>query len=152
MVAAAGGITVQIDTTEALRRLLTFSAEATNFELANRKAAIQLFKWALVNYEGQGKLVGGWAPLKERTLKDKHAKGYSSKILLRTGTLRQNFLQFSTPAQAGIGNRISYSLFHQDGTERLPQRRLLPDVTQMQEIGLQVYGKHVQMAAQKAFQ
>lgn len=145
------GIDVKIDMAEALRRLSLFGAEATNFEVANRKAAVQLFKWALTNYEGEGRLVGAWAPLKPRTLKAKEAAGYSSKILLRTGVLRQNFAQFATREAAGIGNRISYSLPHQEGTSRLPQRRLMPNAAEMQEIGLRVYGKHIEMSAQKAF-
>lgn len=141
--------TVTTNLTEVLRKVDEFTGAVQSFDIANRQAAIQLYSFTIRNYEAQGGLIGGWAPLKPATVKAKLKKGYSPKILLRTGTMRQNFAQFSTKDEAGVGNRISYSIYHQEGTSRMPQRRLLPNDEEMRKIGLAVYGKHIELAARK---
>lgn len=139
-------IEAKIDMQSVMRRISSFQEGALDFATANRQVATQLYSWVLTNYEGEGRRVGGWAPLSPKTVKAKLRKGYSTKILLRTGAMRQNFAQFSDREQAGVGNRTSYSLYHEEG-RGLPQRRMMPNADEMNSIGLRVYDLFLKNAA-----
>lgn len=142
------GVTIQVDNAAALRSLLRFERTVTDFRVANKKVAIDLYGWTLRNYQTGGSKVGGWAPLAPATVKRKLKQGYSAQTLLRTGALRQNFAFFSDETQAGVGNRTSYSLPHETGapSRNLPQRRMMPEGKEMVEIAERTYGAHVRSA------
>jgi phage gpG-like protein len=143
-------ITLEVDNAAAIRELLRFNRAVTDFRVANKKVAIDLYGWTMRNYENEGALVGGWAPLAPATVKRKLKQGYTARTLLRTGALRQNFAFFSDETQAGVGNRTSYSLPHEMGapSRNLPRRRTMPEEIEMREIAERTYGAHVRNAAE----
>lgn len=116
----------------------------TDLREPNQKVAIILDRWVQRNFRGQGALVGGWTPFKRG---GRPTKGggidASAKLLQDTGALRLSFRMFWDSRQAGIGSRLKYSKPHEDGTSRLPQRRMLPTEADVIQPILRVYKRHV---------
>lgn len=104
-----------------------------------RQIAIFLDQWVQKNFKGQGDKVGGWEPFKyggRLSLKKKGnaqaVEGHryvntSAKLLMDTGALRLSFLPFVRKGTAGIGSDLPYSKPHNEGTDKLVQRRILPE-------------------------
>lgn len=131
------------------RRLERFARSLTDLTPANREASIALYGFTLRNFDRQGGLQGGWAPLAPRTVKEKARIGKETP-LVRTGALRANFTSFYSRDNAGVGNQLSYSRFHHEGTARLPKRELLPQREKVLDIGLRVYGQYVARQTREA--
>lgn len=131
------------------RRLERFAVALTDPTPANREASIAMYGFTLRNFDRQGGLQGGWAPLAPSTIRQKQRIGKETP-LVRSGALRASFTSFYSRDNAGVGNELSYSKFHQDGTARMPQRELMPQRDKVLEIGLKVYGNYVQREARKA--
>jgi len=76
---------------------------------------------------------GPWEPLNEDYAKRKLAQGYGSKILVRTGRLKESLTQrggadavFEVSLQAiSMGTKVPYAGYHQTGTRRMPVREPL---------------------------
>ncbi len=102
-----------------------------------RQIAVFLDRWVQKNFQSSGGNVGGWEPFKyggRLTTKKKgnaisidghHYINGSAKLLMDSGALRLSFLPFTQLGNAGIGSELPYSKFHEDGTNHLPQRRIL---------------------------
>jgi phage gpG-like protein len=131
------------------RRLEQFAGAMRDVTPANREASIALYGFTLRNFDRQGALQGGWAQLAESTVRQKQRIG-KEVPLVRTGALRSGFTSFYSRDNAGVGNELSYSRFHHEGTSRIPQRTLLPDRENVLRIGLAVYGQYVAREARKA--
>lgn len=130
-------------------RLERFAAAMRDPTPANRQASIALYGWTLRNFDRQGGIGVPWAPLHPKTVRQKQKIG-KEQPLVRTGQLRANFTQGYSRDNAFVGNKISYSKFHHEGTSRLPQRELLPRREVVLDIGLKVYGQYVAREAAKA--
>lgn len=73
---------------------------------------------------------GEWPALAASTLAQKAAHGFPLDPLIRTGTLRDSL---TNPMQAGTkgpqqfvwGTSVPYAKYHQDGTDKMPQRKVL---------------------------
>ena len=77
-----------------------------------------------------------WSPLSEATRARKGRGGESSKILQDTGVLRESYVSKVGRSQVAVGTPIVYSKPHEEGTERLPQRKMLPSKRRGLEIAL----------------
>ena len=117
--------------------------------------------WVNKNFEGEGSMVGGWVDLEPNTIAGRR-KG-SSAILQDTGNLRDSFDYEISGDTVRIGTKVEYASYHEFGTgpydiypvhakalafmtaggmvfakvvhhPGLPQRRMLPDEKDMQEI------------------
>lgn len=121
----------------------------------NRAVAAQFYSWTLRNYDSDGSLVGGWAPLAPSTVAQK-AKIGKEQMLVRTGTLRNSLIgnggAFSDGERAGIGSAIPYSIYHEQGTARMPRRQIIPNEEQALEMATRVYEFYVAKATQDANQ
>lgn len=131
------------------RRLERFAGAMNDQTPANREASIALYGFTLRNFDRQGSLQGGWTPLAPSTIRQKQRIG-KEQPLVRTGHMRAGFTSFYSRDNAGVGNEITYSKFHHEGNDRLPQRTLLPDRENTLKIGLKVYGQYVEREARKA--
>lgn len=142
-------VTLTIDNDAAVKKLRQYAKLVGNWNAANKKVAIQLYGWVMRNYENEGALVGGWAPISPATVKRKSKQGYSSRILLRTGVLKNNYTFYSNEQEAGVGNRTPYSRFHEDGVPQrgLPPRRQMPDADEATGIAEEVLGLHLKQSA-----
>lgn len=111
---------------------------------ANKRASIVLYQFVLRNFQSQGGEVGGWEPLAESTVAQKRALGYSA-ILQNTGALRASFLPYSDDQMAVVGSPLWYARPHEEGTARIPQRRMLPNAEEAQRMVLPIYGREMKI-------
>jgi len=88
------------------------------------------------NYETEGSMVGGWAPLSPRYLAWKSRVAPGRGILQFTGRLQQSLTWNATEPGAGgifiaerayvvLGTSVPYAQYHQLGGARLPRRSVL---------------------------
>jgi phage gpG-like protein len=131
------------------QRLERFARDIQSPVEANREASIALYGFTLRNFDQQGGLQGGWAPLAPSTIRQKERIG-KQQPLVRSGHMRAGFTSFYSRDNAGVGNEVSYSRFHHEGTARLPQRELLPRRDAVLQIGINVYGKYVERKVREA--
>lgn len=131
------------------RRLEHFAREIAAPIEAHREASIAMFGFTMRNFDRQGALQGGWRPLAPSTIRQKERIG-KEVPLVRTGHMRAGFNSFYSRDNAGVGNEVTYSRFHHEGTAKLPQRELLPRREAVLQIGLKVYGNFVQRKAREA--
>lgn len=111
-----------------------------------------LDKFVQENFREEGDKVGGWQGFADSTLERiaKYDPGREpAKLLQNSGRLRISFKPFYTADDAGIGSRIPYAEFHQDGNDRLPQRRMLPEREEVDDDLRQIYDDHVQESLNK---
>jgi len=73
---------------------------------------------------------GLWEPLNEDYAKRKQAQGYGTKILVRTGRLKESLTERSHADAVfqsrelgmSLGTKVPYAGYHQTGTSRMPAR------------------------------
>lgn len=152
-VAGQSVVQLSVDNKTALNNLSKYARLVTNWNTVNKKISIQLYGWVMRNYQGEGSLVGKWAPIQKATVRRKTKAGYSRKILLHTGTLKNNYTFYSNEQEAGVGNRTPYSIFHETGVPQrgLPQRRQMPVEDEAKAEAEAVVGLHLKSAADGAF-
>lgn len=94
-------------------------------------------------FSGEGSRTGGWAPLSPRYAADK-ARRWGSKPILEasgamkaslTGTGGRNISRQIGGDTLEFGTSVPYARYHQTGTSRMPQRRIL-DLTEDDRRGL----------------
>lgn len=147
----SGGISVDITSpnmTAVARKIDRLGIYLGNTGPANKAVAIQLYAWAIRNFDGEGSAFGGWEPLAESTLRRKQRSG-KEKMLVNTGRLRNSIRTFYDKTNAGIGSNVTYSVFHEEGTPRIPRRPILPTREIVSEIGLRVYQDFVNRGMRK---
>jgi phage gpG-like protein len=82
-------------------------------------------------FDTQGGRTGGWAPLSPQYAIDKARKYGSQPILVASGAMRASLMGGSgnisrqIPEGLVFGTDVSYARYHQTGTSRMPQRRIL---------------------------
>lgn len=115
---------------------------------ANKKAAIVIYGWVMRNMEAEGRLQDvHWPPLKAATIAARARKGYwPGKMLQVTGQMKQRFIPSSTNRQARVGNSAPYAKYHDEGTSRIPARRMLPRPQIALEMVRPIYGAAVKLA------
>lgn len=80
-----------------------------------------------------GVFAGGWAPLAASTIADRVRKGYgASPILYRTGRLANSLsgdggdtVKTVTAKSVTVGTSVPYATYHQTGTKKMPQRKIV---------------------------
>lgn len=144
-------IRVELNGKVILERFDRMVTAAHDTSVPNRQLATQLYGWTQRNFQSGGSMqTPVWAPLKASTAKQKARKGYSPIPLIRTGHLRQSFRPFWNKEQAGIGSEVPYAQYHEAGTERLPQRAMLPPESVASEYARVIYGRWAEGLAKLA--
>ena len=118
-----------------------------NMKTVNLKAIILIDRWVQQNFRAEGALhennrFGPWKPLSPSTLSQRR-KG-SSAILQDTGRLKNSFDFKATNTFAKLGTRVNYSVDHEFGKGRIPQRKILPTDEQGSKIIAPVYKRFVE--------
>ena len=113
-------------------------------------AIIVADKWVQKNFMNEGDPVGGWAPLAPATIAARRKgkkKSQSTKILQDNGDLRRNWSHIITNKYGKLRSDVLYGKYHQDGTSRIPQRRILPTA---EELNIkELFVKHVRTSIKK---
>lgn len=114
--------------------------------IANKRASIVIYQWVLRNFQTEGELAGGWPPLAPATIAWKSEHGYA-RVLQNTGALRASFLPYADDKIAAVGSALWYSVVHQEGSARVPQRRILPNEEETGKIALEIYGREMKIVS-----
>ena len=94
-------------------------------------------------FNSEGGRTGGWAPLSDRYAADKAERWGARPILVASGAMRDSLTgsgSGSVRREIGgdsleFGTSVPYASYHQTGTSRMPQRRIL-DLTEDDRRGL----------------
>lgn len=116
--------------------------ELANMSTLTAQLAVFLDRWVQLNFRGQGARVGGWEPFSPDN--SRLREDPAAKLLQDTGRLRASMMPFSTSTEAGIGSALPYARPHHEGTRRLPERRLLPLVHEVEGDVMEIVRDHVQ--------
>lgn len=123
-----------------LQLLLNLSSRLARFKThglpaAHCDAGNAVKKWIDANFAGRGSLTpGGWPGYKNQTLTN-------SRLLEKSGRLRQNWHAEARGESVIVKSGISYALAHHYGTDALPARPLLPQGQTLTELVLPVYAR-----------
>lgn len=109
------------------RRLEKIKADLSKRRTANARAIALVDRWVQENFKGEGEKVGGWAPLKESTIKGrKRNKTGLVKILQSNGDLRRRWDHIIDDDNAILRSGVDYGQYPDKGTSKMVQRRILP--------------------------
>jgi phage gpG-like protein len=108
----------------------------------NKSAILIVDRFIKKNFQQQGALTttGGWKPLALRTIAARRkGKGKGKPQILRdNGWLEQKWVPFyssdiakTTSVARGIRSGVPYGIFHDQGTRRIPQRKITPHQKQV---------------------
>lgn len=118
------------------RQLVRFGEHAGDARPALRSIASFMRLTELQRFDRQGP---GWARLKPATVERKVRAGLDPRILRATEEMRQSLVgrgtghvEEVTAASLRFGTTVPYAKFHQTGTSRMPQRRVV-DFTEAQK-------------------
>lgn len=100
--------------TQATAMLSGFSKRSIDLTAPMKQAAILMMASIQRNFDSGGR-PASWIPLAPSTLKQKIAKGYSSRPLIRTGALRQSISSSSERMSMSLGTSIRYGRIHEYG-------------------------------------
>ena len=116
----------------------------------NKQAVVQIDNWIQKNFRDEGDRAHpgtGWKPLKESTKRGRRGTA-PYKILQDTGHLKGRWKHFYDNDTALIQSGVDYGSFHQQGSGKLPQRRILPTRDQILPILKLLYRKFVKVSIQ----
>ena len=102
-------------------------------DLAPYWATVTVLLQSLVKeqFDTEGGRTGGWAPLSPSYAADKARRFGAQPILVATGKLRDSLVGGSAISrQVGnesleFGTSVPYGIYHQKGTQNMPQRKIL---------------------------
>jgi len=150
-------------TIEAAKRKLAAARDGLkNNGVAMRQVAVFLDQWVQRNFQSKGGKVGGWEPFKyggrlttkakanAQSIDGKRWVNGSAALLQDTGALRLSFLPFVRQGSAGIGSDLPYSKAHEEGSNDLPQRRMLPKTAEVQVDVKEILDNFVLLTIRKA--
>jgi len=112
---------------------------------ANSLVLAEVDKWTKKNFQTEGGQVGGWAELNPDYKAYKAAIGKGKKLHI-TGFLRMKWRIVATPTGGAYISDMPYAKAHDEGTAKIPQRRILPTHAEMGEKVLEVYKTVVRQA------
>ena len=108
-------ITVKVTGLARIQSMLTrLGNKARDRRELHARWAILALNWINKNFQTEGRLAGGWAPLKPGTLAGR--RGRSGRILQDTGELRNSFVPRWTSEHASVGSPLQKALWHEKGT------------------------------------
>lgn len=132
-------IDIKVNTDKLNRAMQRKINTLSDYEEPLRESGEWLLKDVDTNFRKQGALFGrGWKPLADSTRRQRARQGYppARPILERTGRLRRgNKIKKVTKDTLTIGNDVDYFKYHQTGTRKMPQRKVL-DIRSVAEIAI----------------
>lgn len=152
-------ITMAVNGIEELKRsFATWGAEISDLSEPFQQIADGLETDNMLNMTGEGILyAGGWAPLASSTISEKARAGYGGQpILVRTGELAQSLAGGSgsvkqvTPTSLTVGTDDPIAKYHQYGTRKMPQRKIIGLSFAARSQVVRVLADYIRLLAAKA--
>lgn len=128
----SGGVTIELrpPLEFILRQTGAFRRRLLNLEPLWRRFSDEMEQIEQQWFDTEGEQ--SWPALAESTLRSKARRGFPSQILVATGDLRDSL---TDPARAATTTRLTmewgtdvfYAQYHQDGTDKMPAREVIPE-------------------------
>lgn len=140
-------IDIKVRGAKRLRKKLRRAAGvAANMKPANLKAAILIEQWTLRNMQAEGAKQPGalrWPGLDESTKRQRAKKGkWPGRILQVSGRLKNAFQTSATQKEGRVVNRVKYAPFHEEGTKKMPMRKMFPTQKKGNAIARPAFERH----------
>ena len=123
----------------------------TNFPIA--RTLTEWFNFVQDNFKSEGRAhddpkFRGWKKLSKKTKETRRRKKqFPIRILEITGKLRQAWAFKSPRKNIGILQSLSkISGFHDKGTKKIPQRKILPGIKDAKKIAMRFFKQHVKFS------
>lgn len=108
------------------------------------RIGVDLLNEVSENFKNEGNEGDHWTPLTAATIARRRNKAKETiRILQNTGDLRRSFVPDADDSTVRVGSPVIYSIFHEEGTDRIPQRKMLPTQKRGLEIALDVTERYV---------
>ena len=110
-------------------------------------AALLSFVKKDINAKGALHKRFSWPELAESTKRAKKRRGQSPNAMLigKTGNLRRKWDQRFSDSGGKLTSLQDYAIHHEKETSRIPQRKILPDKAQAEEIVFPIFKAHVRI-------
>jgi len=96
------------------------------------------------NFDSRGQDFGGWQPLSPITIAAKIKLGFPLAPLVATGEMKRSFKVLErNKTRVVIGNQTKYYPYHQVGTGKIPQRRMLGASDKVKDMVLKTFTEHI---------
>ncbi|OQC26286.1 MAG: hypothetical protein BWX71_01555 [Deltaproteobacteria bacterium ADurb.Bin072] len=118
-------------------------------ELSFKRSAAVIDGWIQRNFREEGGKVGGWAPLADSTIESRmrrRNKTGAIRILQDTGTLRMKWKHTWSKNHVAVVSAVEYGIFHETGTSKMPQRRILPTMEEIWPSIEKLFDEHIRRA------
>ena len=116
-----------------------------NIKDANARVGNYLLTKTKENFDAERDPDGDrWRPLAPQTVEEKIRKGTLLKILQRTGALRAGFETRVNRASVRIYNTDPKFEYHQFGTDKVPQRRMIGLSERDRQVVVGIYQEHLE--------
>lgn len=134
-------INIHIDTSEAERKLIRIGRSLNKRGLL-KAIGIRQLRWIDQNFKGEGKLVGGWKPLRPNTVAGRRMG--SSRVLQNTGKLKQSFVaNYPSENSVWVGSQLNVAAWHHFGTKPYDIRPVNKKVLSFITVGGRAFAKFV---------
>lgn len=123
--------TISVDGEVQIDRMLSRFGNAMDDFRPFFKDAEERLEWATsMQFENEGRRSGGWRPLSPRYAAWKLARHGSRPLMQLSSELKDSFRTVRmTALEFAWGTQVGYAMFHQRGTSKMPQRKLI-DLTE----------------------
>ena len=131
---------------QAQKRIKKVKDAVTYRKKANAQALAVVDRWVQKNFQGEGGNVGGWAPLQAQTIKARTRNKGKVKILQDVGWLRKKWKYDYSNTHAALVSGVNYGKFHDEGTQHLPVRQIVPKKPEIWPEIEKVFALHLRKA------
>lgn len=118
---------------------------------AHLKAAIVIHGWMMRNFKTEGGMHDRanlrWPALAESTIQARlRRKQWPGLKLQVNGTLRMGFVPSGTMLSGKVENYVPYARYHEEGTKRMPMRKMFPSERQAYDLVRPIFRDHVRVS------
>ena len=118
---------------------------------AHLKAAIVIHGWVMRNFKTEGGMHDRanlrWPALAESTIQARlRRKQWPGLKLQVNGTLRMGFVPSGTMLSGKVENYVPYARYHEEGTKRMPMRKMFPSERQAYDLVRPIFRDHVRVS------
>jgi len=125
-------ITIDAKDSGATRKIAAAARRGADFGPIFDRMADEVAARNRINFKSNGALVGGWKPLKPKSIRDKARSGFGNRApMIRSGKLYRSVakrpfdIEDIGRLKMKVGTGVKYAKYHYYGTRYMPERKYL---------------------------